>query len=71
MSYNKKIEFYKKAKNSRIWWVEVPGDIGTNLFSFDKKKIYSLFEDYPDKLTLEEREIFKEDEPFWAKFKGQ
>lgn len=69
-SDDEKISFHKK-RNSRVWWVGIPGDIGTKLFTFDKRKIYSYYLDYPDKLTPEEREIFKENEPFWAKFKGQ
>lgn len=36
-------------------------------FSFDKKKVYSLFTDYPDKLTPEERKIFEEDCPGLAR----
>ena len=41
---------------------------GLWLFSFDREKIYNLFEDYPDKLTAEEVEIFDREQPYWADF---
>lgn len=44
---------------------------GTPVFTFDGKKWYYLFGDYPDALTLEEREIFAKEEPFWADFFSQ
>lgn len=62
------MEFYKKDKDSKIWWARVEDEKGTYLFSFDKKKTYNLFQDYPYKLSEEERRIFDKYEPFWAEF---
>lgn len=76
-------EFYKKNENDPIWWVEhyiildkskePTGDninktIGEYLFTFDKKKIFNLFRDYPYKLTKKQKEIFDKENPYWADF---
>ena len=61
-------EFYKKNENDTIWWVEKTDTIGEHLFSFDKKKIYNLFRDYPHELTKEEKEIFDKENPYWVDF---
>lgn len=75
--------FYKENKSDKIWWVEhyivldknkelsqenIDKTIGEHLFSFDKKKIYNLFADYPYKLTKEEKELFDKENPFWKDF---
>ena len=62
------IEWYRETENSRVWWIDNVKERGTWEFSFDKKKIYNLFRDYPDALTPEEKRIFDEDNPFWADF---
>jgi hypothetical protein len=62
-------DFYKENKTSKIWWVETPDSIGEYLFSFDKKKIYNFFRDYPQKLSPEEIEIFKKECPDLAVLK--
>lgn len=54
--------------NNTIWEVEEVGTIGKLLFSFDKKKIYNLWTDYPHKFSAEERRIFDKEYPFWADF---
>ena len=61
-------DFYKENKNSRVWWIDDLDKVGEYMFSFDRKKIYNLFADYPEKLTAEEKEIFDNDEPYWAEF---
>lgn len=63
-----KYVFRKKNDTDRIWWVEDPKSIGEHLFSFDKKKVYNLFADYPHKLNKEEIETFNKENPFWADF---
>lgn len=60
--------FYKNNPDDKIWWLEDPDQIGVWLFSFDKKKIFNMFEDYPQKLTTEEKRIFDAENPYWADF---
>lgn len=60
--------FYKKDETDKIWWVDNPETVGLHLFSFDKKKIYNLFVDYPYNLTQEEKEIFDKENQFWKDF---
>ena len=51
-------DFYKESEESKVWWIDKIGVIGEFLFSFDKKKIYNLFLDYPHNMTKEEVKIF-------------
>ena len=60
--------FYKNNPDDKIWWLEDPDQIGVWLFSFDRKKIFNMFEDYPQKLTAEEKRIFDAENPHWADF---
>ena len=58
-------DFYKKKKSDTIWWKkEVKGE---HKFSFDKEVVFDLMSDYPDKLTVEQKEIFDRENPIWAK----
>lgn len=61
-------EFYKKNENDKVWWIDRTDKVGEHLFSFDKKKIYNLFRDYPHELTKEEKEIFDKENPYWVDF---
>lgn len=61
-------DFYKENDTDRIWWVDTVDTIGRYLFSFDRKKIYNLFSDYPHKLSAEEKRIFDEENPYWKAF---
>jgi len=54
--------------NNTVWEVEEIGTVGKLLFSFDKKKIYNLWIDYPHGFTKEEKEIFDKEYPYWADF---
>lgn len=60
--------FYKKNETDKIWWVDNVEQKGLHEISFDKKKIYNLFRDYPWAFTKEEKEIFDKENPFWADF---
>lgn len=61
-------DFYKNNDGDTIFWVDNVDNIGEFLFSFDKKKIYNLFADYPHNLTDEERRIFDKENPYWRDF---
>ncbi len=64
-----KYEFYKNNDSDVIYWVDNASDtIGEHLFSFDKKKVYNLFYDYPWKLSTKEREVFDSENHEWAEF---
>ena len=60
--------WYKEDENAKVWWLYQPHVIGEFVFSFDKKKQYNLYRDYPYKLTKEEKEIFDRENPFWADY---
>ena len=60
-------EFYKNNPSDKVYWVENDA-LGVYEFSFDKKTIFNLFEDYPHKLTPEQRQIFDKENPYWANF---
>ncbi|MCQ2565071.1 MAG: hypothetical protein MJ152_04375 [Clostridia bacterium] len=60
--------FYKNEDGDRVWWIDDLEHNGRFLFSFDKKKIYNLFEDYPQNLTPKEVIIFDNENPFWKEF---
>lgn len=60
-------KFYKNNETDSIWWVNTD-EIGVWEFSFDKKTIFNMFQDYPWKLTQEQKEIFDRENPFWAYF---
>lgn len=60
--------WYKNNSSDKIWWKDTPGIIGEWLFSFDKKKGFNMFADYPHNLTPEQKSIFDEENPYWKKF---
>lgn len=61
-------ELYKKNDDDKIWWVDNRDKVGEHVFTFDKKKYYNLFKDYPHNLTPEEQEIFDKENPYWVNF---
>ncbi len=60
--------WYKNNESDMIWWKETPDTVGEWLFSFDKKKVFNLFEDYPHNLTSEQKQIFDKENPEWKDF---
>jgi hypothetical protein len=64
----KKLEFYKDKGTDIIFWVDDIENIGEFEFTFDKKKIYNLFADYPHNLTAQEKTIFDKENPYWRDF---
>lgn len=63
-----KYDFYKNNESDVIYWVDNVDSVGEYLFSFDKKKIYNLFADYPHNLSAQEKQIFDKENPYWADF---
>lgn len=61
-------KFYKNNPDDIIWWVDNPEVKGEWLFSFDKKIFFNMFRDYPHELTPKQKEIFDEENPYWADF---
>lgn len=57
----------KKNPEDQIWWKETHL-IGISVFSFDRKKEFNLFADYPHNLTKEQKEIFDRENPYWKEF---
>ena len=60
--------FYRNGPDKRVWWKHDDDTKGVHEFSFDRKKVYNLFHDYPWELSAEEQIIFDQDEEFWADF---
>ena len=61
-------EFYKKKDTDKVYWVEDTEIMGGVLFSFDGKRIFNYWTDYPHKLTEEQKQIFDAENPFWRDF---
>ena len=61
-------DFYKEERKDKVWWISSIDEHGPLYFSFDKKTIYNYWEDYPQNLTPEQKEIFDKDNPFWRDF---
>jgi hypothetical protein len=65
---DKKYNLYRKRETDLVWWVANIDTIGEHLFTFDKRKVYNLFADYPYKLTPQERNVFDLENPEWRQF---
>ncbi len=61
-------KWVKNEESSQIWWLDNPDVIGEWVFSFDKVHEFNMFEDYPYKLTKEQKAIFDKENPYWADF---
>lgn len=59
---------YKNNSSDQIWWVDDPEELGVFRFTFDREHYFNLFEDYPWKLTPEQKAIFDRENPYWAGF---
>lgn len=58
----------KQSPDDKIWWLDNEDVKGEFVFSFDKKTMFNLFQDYPWKLTPEQKQVFDEENPEWANF---
>lgn len=63
------LDLYKADENLKIWRVETPDKKGEFLFTFDCKKVFNFFKDFPEKLTDEEIAIFTAEYPELAALK--
>lgn len=63
------LDLYKSDESLKIWRVESPDRKGEFLFTFDCKKVFNFFHDYPEKLTDEEIAIFEKEYPELAALK--
>ena len=68
MLNKQKGRWMKDKESNQIWWLVDTGIIGEWIFSFDKVHEFNMFEDYPYKLTKEQKEIFDKENPYWADF---
>ena len=57
-----------EKKVLKFEWVDNPDQIGERNFTFDREKIFNLFQDYPHELTEEQKSLFDKENPFWADF---
>ena len=55
-------------KRLKFAWLDNPEKIGEMNFTFDGKKIFNLFRDYPYKLTQEQKALLDKENPYWANF---
>ena len=60
--------WYKNKPTDKIWWLDNTNKVGEWVFSFDKKKTFNMFADYPHALTKEQKAIFDEENPYWKDF---
>ena len=62
-------KWFKNEETDTIWWLDNGDEVnGAFVFSFDKKKKYNLFADYPHNMKPEEVVIFNNENPFWQDF---
>lgn len=60
---------FKNNPTDSIWWVDNAEDVkGEWIFTFDKKTFFNMFQDYPHKLSPEQKRLFDKENPFWAEF---
>lgn len=65
------ILWFKNEETDAVWWKSDTEAVGEIIFSFDKKKEFNFWQDYPNKLTKEQKAIFdKENEVLVKSLKG-
>lgn len=57
-----------EPKVMKFEWIDNPDQVGEMNFTFDGKEIFNLHQDYPHKLSKEQKELFDRENPFWAEF---
>lgn len=60
--------YFKNNQGDLIWWLDTSEEDGKFIFTFDKKKHFNLFADYPHKLTPDQKKVFDKENPYWAEF---
>lgn len=55
-------------ESSGFTWIRNPEKKGEFLFTFDGKRVFNLFRDYPHALTEEQRRVFDSENPYWVEF---
>lgn len=62
-------KLFKNDPADVIRWVDNGDESkGEFIFTFDGETFFNMFQDYPHKLTPEQKEIFDRENPFWADF---
>lgn len=65
----RRLLFYKNKDSDLIYWIDNAKEkVGEWLFTFDKRRIFNLFADYPHNLTPEQKAVFDSENPYWAEF---
>nr|DAL46286.1 MAG TPA_asm: hypothetical protein [Caudoviricetes sp.] len=59
--------WYKHEPTDKIWWKD-DDSIGSFVFSFDRVHEFNMFQDYPEKLTKEQKAIFDAENPYWRDY---
>lgn len=52
------IFWHKSEETDKVWWKYDDETMGDMIFSFDKKNEFNFWQDYPHKLTPEQKAIF-------------
>lgn len=65
---NKEMYRFNDEECETIYRVKDLKHIGGILISFDKKTIYNLWTDYPQKFTPIQIETIRKEMPYWYKF---
>lgn len=62
-------KWMKNNTEDIIWWLDNGADTkGEWVFSFDKKRRFNMFADYPWKLTSDQKEVLDRENPYRRDF---